>query len=421
MNRGIIWSQPKILAIELICILNILTISPNWNLLKISKDCKRVSLLWGLFLIVGIIATIKSSLPLRSLLGGSTMKSGLLYWGLIAIFMLSNALVLKLRPEIGRSQLQGLVMGGLILALSTFPQMLNWQIDYTLGSGNLVANNILQSGVFQGHQPIGLYSHRGYAAFTLAAAGILAFVGWRWKWITSKFFLVSITVILPALLFTQTRAALLALVISVGYLLGRKHYKLIILGAVISTLFIYINTTSRYLEHQGKSLSIIKQVTSDRITLWEIAVTRIKMQPLLGWGFDGFEIAYPHLPNGKIKTSPIPSTKAHNLVLDTAVSVGIIGTVVYLELIAVCLYLVCKSSFSGIEAIAIAYLVFTFTWFECAQFTHIFWWSLSFFNYEKNCHSTSTISQLSITSYRPMFTGFRSWISRAKATVFRKV
>lgn len=34
-------------------------------------------------------------------------------------------------------------------------------------------------------------------------------------------------------------------------------------------------------------------------------------------------------------------------------------------------------SLSGIEALVVAYIVFTLTWFECAQFTHIAWWVLS--------------------------------------------
>jgi hypothetical protein len=35
-----------------------------------------------------------------------------------------------------------------------------------------------------------------------------------------------------------------------------------------------------------------------------------------------------------------------------------------------------KSPIQGIEAGVIAYLLFTSTWFECGQFTHVFWWLL---------------------------------------------
>ena len=41
----------------------------------------------------------------------------------------------------------------------------------------------------------------------------------------------------------------------------------------------------------------------------------------------------------------------------------------------VCLAL--NSSSRGIEAVAIAYFIFTFTWFDCAQYAHIAWWTMS--------------------------------------------
>jgi hypothetical protein len=41
------------------------------------------------------------------------------------------------------------------------------------------------------------------------------------------------------------------------------------------------------------------------------------------------------------------------------------------------LYLVNKSPVRTIEAVPLAYLAFTLTWFECAQFTHLAWWALS--------------------------------------------
>ena len=31
----------------------------------------------------------------------------------------------------------------------------------------------------------------------------------------------------------------------------------------------------------------------------------------------------------------------------------------------------------GIEAVAIAYFIFIFTWFDCAQYAHIAWWAMS--------------------------------------------
>ena len=413
LDKGLIWTQPKILAVELICILNLFIIS--CHKLYLSASWKLAAILWGLFLFIGAIATINSPEPVRSLLGQSTAKDGLLYWGLITLFTLSNALVLKLKPSIAKQQLKGLVIGGVILALSIFPQAFNWHIDYTVTSEQLFKSHILKSGIYREQQPIGLYSHRGFAAFTLAAVGIIALVGWRWKLINKRFGVVACAVIVSALLLTQTRAGLLAFVVGTGYLLGRKHYKLILTGTIACILVISLLSTARNIDNH----SFVDQVTSNRTYLWKISITRIKMRPF-GWGFDGFETAYPHLPDGTIKTLPITATKAHNLFIDSALSVGIIGLVVYLGLIGLCLWCVLKSPYRDVGAVAIAYLIYTFTWYESAQYTHIFWWSLSFFGYEK-IPSNISINNQSIFSLSTMDSRVRSWVSRAKAAIFRKV
>ncbi len=286
------------------------------------------------------------------------------------------------------------VIGGVILALSIFPQVINWRIDYTATSGQLMQDNILASTIFQGHQPIGLYSHRGHASFVLAAVAVMTLVGWQWKWINTLHALIAAVLIIPALLLTQNRAGLLACMVAIAYLLGRKHYKLILPAALACLLIISISTTTRHLNN----LPLIKQITSDRVHLWELSSLGIQKRPLLGWGFNGFGAAYPEIQyrkslvkvirlgdftfdfqakNGLLRTEPLRTTKAHNLILDTTLSVGFLGLIPYLALIGFCLVEVINSPYRGISAVVVTYLVFTFTWFECAQFTHIAWWSLS--------------------------------------------
>lgn len=120
---------------------------------------------------------------------------------------------------------------------------------------------------------------------------------------------------------------------------------------------------------------------------------------------DGFGTAYPYVVNpnwtpkvvrlgnfsfdyfssdGQLQTRSLSTTKAHNLILDTTLSVGFLGMLSYLGLLGFYLWGVVQSPYRGVEAIAVAYLVFTLTWFECAQFTHIVWWVLSL-KEVKNC------------------------------------
>ncbi|WP_042341289.1 hypothetical protein [Calothrix sp. PCC 7507] len=86
-------------------------------------------------------------------------------------------------------------------------------------------------------------------------------------------------------------------------------------------------------------------------------------------GFD-FDFLHSDRQHG---TQALITVKAHNLILDTTLSVGILGLISCLALLGLCLWLVIKSSYQGIETVVITYLVFTFTWFESAQFTHIVW------------------------------------------------
>ncbi|MGB3510880.1 MAG: O-antigen ligase family protein [Microcoleaceae cyanobacterium] len=393
-SRGEIWTQPKCFALAIIVIFNLYLLWKSWETLQIPKSWFTAKLLWEIFLFIGLISTILSPFPLRSLFGQDQMGDGLLYWLLIATFTLSNTLVLRLYPQLLLAQLYGFLIGGIILVFSIFPQLIDWRIDYTATTGQLLRDNILVSTIFQNHQPIGFYSHRGHAAFVLAAVGVMAVASKQLGYLSSKTsgaIIISITI---ALLLANTRMALLAAIVAIAYLCGRKYYQQLIPIVLVFLLVISFNTTTRKIS----GLPLIQQITSDRIHLWELATRGISKRPLFGWGFNGFGIAYPHLlskkntpnvvrlgnvsydivaKNGKLRTLPLPTYKAHNLILDTILSVGILGMLSYMALWGCYIFLFVKSSNQKLLVVAIAYLVFTLTWFECAQFTHIAWWVMS--------------------------------------------
>jgi hypothetical protein len=185
------------------------------------------------------------------------------------------SLLLRLHPELARSQLIGLVIGGVIVALSIFPQAIDWRIDYTATTGQLLQSNILRSTIFQNQQPIGLYSHRGHASFVLGAVAVMTLIGWQWQWINTRLAATAGILIIPALLLTQTRAGLLALLVATIYLLGRKHYKLLVPATLVCLLIIGIATSTR----QMNNLPLIKQITSNRVDLWQMANYRISHVP----------------------------------------------------------------------------------------------------------------------------------------------
>lgn len=394
-SRGSIWTGPKVLALAVIALVNLAILLEERQDLTVPRSWRINLMLWALFLGIGLISTLASPFPLRSLFGQEQMGDGLLYWLLIAGFTLSNTLLLRLHPELARSQLQGLLIGGIILALSIFPQVTDWRIDYTATTGQLRDKYILASTIFQHQQPVGLYSHRGHAGFVLAAVAVLSLVACRWKWISAGYLATALALIIPALLLTQTRAAILALTAGIFYLLGRKYCKQLIPLALISLLAAGIITGTR---PTYNNIPLIRQIASGRIYLGEVSWRGISQRPLLGWGFDGFGTAYPYVrdPNWmpavvrlgdfsfdyfdkdlQLKTKPLKTAKAHNLILDTILSTGILGMLSYFTLLGYYLARPIKSPARGAEAVAILYLAFTFTWFECAQFSHLAWWSLS--------------------------------------------
>ena len=154
--------------------------------------------------------------------------------------------------------------------------------------------------------------------------------------------------------------------------------------------------------------------TSTRSNLWALAIDGIKARPLFGWGFNGFGLAWPRVndfdvrwktylardeqgkaigvvrilrnnhntfvylgTDGKSHLVRGLTNKAHNIALDTLVSVRLVGTTIYMLLFGFFFWVTARGAAWGLEAVAVVYLAFGLTWFESAQFSHLAWWALS--------------------------------------------
>ncbi len=154
--------------------------------------------------------------------------------------------------------------------------------------------------------------------------------------------------------------------------------------------------------------------TSMRSNYWPLAVDGIEARPVFGWGFNGFGLAWPHVNDFDVRwrkwlardaeDKPIGvvrilrnnqtsfeylgedgntyrvgglTNKAHNIILDTAVSVGLVGLVLYALLFGFFVFVTARGEGWGLEVLGIVYLVFGLTWFESAQYSHLAWWALS--------------------------------------------
>lgn len=230
--------------------------------------------------------------------------------------------------------------------------------------------------------------------------------------------------LLVGLYLTSSRGPQLAFAVGMLYLFVRfwrerpARAKLLALGAPLILGVLALGVIglgpSRNLPSLRLALTNLDAFTSARAYLWPSAVAGIRERPLFGWGFNGYGLAWPHVndfderwaiqlardargqaigvvsigrhnhnffqyvgTDGNLYLGRVLTNKAHNIVLDTAVSVGLVGLLLYGALFGVFVYAAARGRGYGLEAIAVVYLAFGFTWFESAQYSHLAWWALS--------------------------------------------
>lgn len=288
--------------------------------------------------------------------------------------------------------------------------------------------------IFKGFMPIGFTSNRGHVGFILAALTVLVLVSMQKRWLRQRVGWALYLTFLAAIYLTSTRGVQLAFVAGFVYLFVRfwrvaGARKMMLLASTPLLVGAALLATGVVGTGQARNLPALSDVirnpyrfTSARTNLWPAAVAGIEARPLFGWGFNGFGLAWPHVndfdkgwrtylarepaptPNKPRATRAVQierilrnnhssfeylgddgevhrvrnlTNKAHNIILDTAVSVGLVGLALYTLLFGFFIYLTARGPGGGLEAVAVVYLVFGLTWFESAQYSHLPWWVLS--------------------------------------------
>lgn len=389
-------------------------------------------LLWLAFLASGMVTIFLSPVTFRSaLIANSEMGDGWVYWAWLAALVCGNALLLKRFPQLFRAQLYGLMIGGVLSAGAVFAQSVDWTLDFTDTTGKILRmlpHPRLQSGMFKGWMPIGFTSNRGHVGFILSALTVLVLVCSVRGWLAKRYAWPLYAVFLAAIYLTSTRGVMLAFGVGMVYLLfrfwrvpGGRRVMLIafaplVLGAALLTSGLVGTGLARTLPPLSAILDNPFKFTSTRSNLWPSAVEGIEARPLFGWGFNGFGLAWPRVndfdtkwktylardkdnpkktigvvrilrnnhntfqylgEDGKPHLAANLSNKAHNIILDTAVSVGLVGFALYALLFGFFLWVTARGEGWGLEVLGIVYLVFGLTWFESAQYSHLAWWALS--------------------------------------------
>ena len=196
-----------------------------------------------------------------------------------------------------------------------------------------------------------------------------SFNGWR-----RVISLVSTLVILLSIPISQTRSAILALlvfgvfvlsVLSIRYLKGSltRHRKVVLLISLVVFLgagaFIsenYFGNVERNIksyfngqENNNQSQSSVEE----RLTIWQGSTEIVKSNPYIGVGFGNWKIHYGAITDQptRAKSGRVVISKAHNVYLEILCETGIIGLLFYCLFLVIIIYLIRKHSLNNFSAL----------------------------------------------------------------------
>jgi hypothetical protein len=94
-------------------------------------------------------------------------------------------------------------------------------------------------------------------------------------------------------------------------------------------------------------ISKLESVVGNRVVVWQIAWDGFLNRPFLGWGPENFNLAFARHYNPCLGTiecgMDVWYDRAHNIVLDTLVEIGIVGFIGYLAIFAAAIYLLWRA------------------------------------------------------------------------------
>ena len=149
-----------------------------------------------------------------------------------------------------------------------------------------------------------------------------------------KFFYLALAIlIIPVILFTQSRGAFVAMVIVLVLLFGvyiikiwRTSHKKALLTAFLFLFCILV--AGQFLSQRFTHYSFQDTTTETRLVAWQAAWHGFMEKPIFGWGKNNFQLVFNKYLDTKIykgQGTPMWFDKAHNQYLDYLVEGGLLG------------------------------------------------------------------------------------------------
>lgn len=335
--RADVWTDPKVYSLIALTCLCYATLAGDaffrWRYkegerLSVPRGWPLAAILWAALLAWGYYSARSSPVNFKNaIVAHVEMGDGWLYWVWVGAFVLGNALLLRRFPEFFKPQLYGFLFAGLLMVVAVGAQSVDWRLDFTRTMGQEVSTpnpdvqNRLLSNIYQGQMPIGLTSHRGHAAFVVAALGVLCLLAMVRGWLRPRLGWPLYALLLAGIFLTATRGAQIAFVAGLIYLSVRfwrekslrrslaLAWTPLLAGILAVGVAVLLGVPSvtrnmpsmEVLQKRVNTNSdartinwnkVIGILTSDRSNYWPVAVKGIEMRPLRGWGYNGFGLAF---------------------------------------------------------------------------------------------------------------------------------
>lgn len=195
------------------------------------------------------------------------------------------------------------------------------QLAYTKYLGYKIDKTIRMPSFLENSNNLGAYS---ILIFFIA---IVIFVSA--KNLKYKFFYAIISILLLInIMFSQSRNALIALMIGVFIITILYDKRFLILSFIFSAIFFIIPAI------RARIFQIFDMSQNNsRFNIWDTAISIIKSNPITGIGYENFSIQYPNYiinNNGLSITNDYLPLHPHNVFLKMQAELGIIGTTVFI-------------------------------------------------------------------------------------------
>lgn len=380
--------EPKIILIYIFCLLMLIYFFEVYKKKKIGENF--IDYLAAAYLIIAFLSTCFSVDIARSMTGREFRYDG---FATLASYVFIFIIASKFYT-FKKSHVKFYIISVLIVSILAIMQ--NFGID-------VLRTQFIRR--FWGNADISTIGNRDFlGSYITLAMPIVVFL---YMYTKKIYYLIASSVIYFAMLVSNTRSAYVAFVFYFSYLVYFmiRYKSRLKNAAVITLLFIAITFGYNFSTHGeffsrvfsiGKDINTVftdpqndDSAGSSRMLIWNRAVKLLDDRPILGSGPDTFDIVFEKR-FGNIYRAKID--KAHNEYLQTAVTMGIPETILYIAFLSLIIYGAFKKVNKNIYIVPIlmsaaGYMIQAFFNISVVSVAPIYWAFLGIINNLTNCDS----------------------------------